>query len=44
MAGYALKKLEEQYPAGLNNLKAFFNWAKDRDSEHDILKSIVRNL
>jgi hypothetical protein len=42
IAGFALKKLEEQFPGGMNNLSAFFNWTRDRDSEYDVLKAIVQ--
>ena len=44
IGGFALKKLEQQFPNGISNLNAFFNWTRDRDAEFDTLRNIVQTL
>lgn len=43
-----MKQVEKNLPPSasrqLNKLKEQFNWPTDRDSEHDLLKSIVSNI
>ncbi|XP_059096640.1 calpain-9-like isoform X3 [Tigriopus californicus] len=47
IVGFALKKLEQNFPQhtrGLRALQSFYNWATDRDSEFDLLKTIVKSI
>jgi hypothetical protein len=39
-----LEKLREQFPGGMKSLNTFFDWAKDKDSELAILRSIIQSL
>ena len=40
-AGFALKVLEDNFPKQTGKMRDFYGWAKDGNSEHDLLKSIV---
>ncbi|CAB4068275.1 CAPNN [Lepeophtheirus salmonis] len=45
--GKALNILEQHFPEGskgLKKLKQFYNWAKDKDSEFDLLKKIIKTF
>lgn len=47
MIGFALKKLEENFPQhakGLRKLKEFYNWATDSESEFALLNNIIKSL
>ena len=39
-----MKQMEKHCPDGLKNLKKFYNWAKDRDSEYGLLQDIVKSF
>lgn len=43
LKGFAIKQMEKQCPKGLKNLKKWYNWAQDRDSEYGLLKDIVQS-
>ena len=42
--GFALRQIEKHYPKGLKSLKKFYNWAKDGDSEYELLRSITKSF
>ena len=42
--GFALRQMEKHYPKGLKSLKKFYNWAKDGDSEYELLRTITKSF
>ena len=43
LKGFAIKQMEKQCPTGLRNLRKWYNWANDRDTEYGLLKDIVQS-